>query len=512
MTGAPLPVDPAGDVSFLAGEPLLAGLSSRYLRAHGIVPVRLPDGPLVLATTRPENADAIALVCATLGAEADALPRLPATAEEIAALLPEDDAAAAPPADAPSETARAGGRGEEDVERLLDLARNAPIVNLLNDLIEMACQAKATDIHCEPEQGECRVRVRVDGLLRVLRVLPLQQARPLVSRIKILAGLDIAERRLPQDGRMTHQAGNQELDIRVATMPTVWGEAAILRLLDHRRRLVGLDGLGLAGDQVTTLARHLAAPHGLVIVTGPTGSGKTTTLAAGLGALDRATRKVLTVEDPVEYEIAGVAQTQVRPQIGLTFATALRAFLRQDPDVIMVGEMRDGETARIGIQASLTGHLVLTTLHTNTAAAAIPRLVDLGVESYLVAASLRCVVGQRLVRVLCPHCKVRQPLTARGIAEDPRLLALDLRAGDEIHHPAGCVRCAGSGYAGRLGVFEMLEVTEALRALILAGASDREIEAAARQNGMSTMLEDGIAKIRAGITSVDEVLRVTAVM
>lgn len=509
--------EPGIEPATVPGTPLrgvfVGSFSPRYLRDHGVLPLTGPKGAITLAVTLPEDAEAIGLVCATLGFSPDAVPRLPVTAEEIEAALPEAGSGHAGDVqeDGSSPVAGDGGRGDDDIEQLRDLASNAPVVRLLNDVFEAAVQAKATDIHCEPSQQGMRVRIRVDGLLRNLRLLQPDLARPLVSRVKILAGLDIAERRLPQDGRMRHVVDGHDFDVRVATMPTVNGETAILRLLDQRRRLIGLDGLGLDPAGVATIAAHLAAPHGLVIVTGPTGSGKTTTLASALATLDRATRKVLTVEDPVEYEIDGVAQTQVRPQIGLTFASALRAFLRQDPDVIMVGEMRDGETARIGIQASLTGHLVMTTLHTNTAAAAIPRLTDLGVEPYLVAASLRCIVGQRLVRALCPHCKVARQLTPRYLAEDARPMAIGLEPGETIFEPVGCSRCGGSGYAGRIGVFEILTATDAIRSLIIAGAPEQDVEEAARREGMATMVEDGVRKIRDGLTSVDEVLRVTAI-
>jgi len=499
----------AGDPGASDWEPAPGRLSLRYLRQQGILPVVLSSGEMGLAVREPVDQAAIDLVCATLGLSADRVHRFAITADELAARLPEEPRADDAAADDAVPLRSSGS--EDDVEALRDLASNAPVVRLLNDIFEGAAHAKATDIHLEPARGNLKVRIRVDGLLRTVRTLPGEMARPLVSRVKILAGLDIAERRLPQDGRMRHSVDNADYDVRVATMPTAHGETAILRLLDQRRRLVTLDALGLAGPKAGRLADHLEAPHGLVIVTGPTGSGKTTTLASALARIDRATRKVLTIEDPIEYEIDGVAQSQVRPQIGLTYAAALRAFLRQDPDVIMVGEMRDGETAKIGIQASLTGHLVMTTLHTNTAAAAIPRLTDLGVEPYLVAACLRCVIGQRLVRMLCPHCRRTETLTAERVADDGRPLLLGLRIGEEIGVPVGCPRCGGSGYSGRLGIFEILDATAAVRELIVAGASEQVIETAARQEGMTTMIEDGADKVRAGLTSVDEVMRVAAV-
>jgi general secretion pathway protein E len=377
-------------------------------------------------------------------------------------------------------------------------------------LFERAVEYRATDIHIEPFRGALQVRLRVDGLLRPVPPPPADMARAIVSRVKILAGLNIAERRLPQDGRARVRVGNLDLDLRVATMPTAHGEAAILRVLERNQRLLDFSRLGFSPRDRAILERHLDAPHGLVIVTGPTGSGKTTTLASALARLNSPIRKILTIEDPIEYEIAGVNQTQVKPAIGLTFATALRSFLRQDPDVIMVGEMRDGETAKIGIQASLTGHLVLTTLHTNTAAAAVTRLMDMGVESFLLASTIRCIVGQRLVRVLCPDCRGTVTLDHATLSRDPRSAALGLRAGEKVGVPVGCERCSGSGYRGRQGVFEVLEVTDKIRRLIGTAADDAAIEREARAEGMTTMIEDGLAKCRAGLTSLEEILRVTA--
>jgi general secretion pathway protein E len=377
-------------------------------------------------------------------------------------------------------------------------------------MFETAVEYRATDIHIEPFRGTLQVRLRVDGLLRQIPAPPADMARAIISRVKILAGLNIAERRLPQDGRARIRVGRADLDLRVATMPTAHGEAAILRVLERNPRLLDLTRLGLGTRDREIVSHHLEAPHGLIIVAGPTGSGKTTTLASALAMLNSPIRKILTIEDPIEYEIAGVNQSQVKPAIGLTFASALRAFLRQDPDVIMVGEMRDGETAKIGIQASLTGHLVLTTLHTNTAAASVTRLLDMGVESFLLASTVRCIIGQRLVRVLCPDCRRMAPVDAERLAREPRFVALGIKAGESVGEPVGCGRCAGSGYRGRQGVFEVLEVTDPVRRLIGARADDAAIERASRDQGMTTIIEDGLAKCRAGVTSVDEILRVTA--
>ena len=294
-------------------------------------------------------------------------------------------------------------------------------------------------------------------------------------------------------------------------MPTQHGESAVIRLLPRDRGVLSIDKLGCSRSDETTLKRLLALPHGMIVVTGPTGSGKTTTLATLLSILNEPTRKILTIEDPVEYEIAGVNQSQAKPAIGLTFAAALRAFVRQDPDVIMVGEVRDAETAHIAIHAALTGHLVLTTLHTETAAAAVPRLIDLGVESFLLRSTLRAVIAQRLVRQLCERCKTQRRLTPADLAADPRLDALGLKAGEGVFDAVGCERCGGAGYRGRLGVFEILEISDEVRHLVAAGADSNAIDRAAINAGMTTMVDDGVAKCRAGITSAAELLRVTTI-
>jgi general secretion pathway protein E len=332
-----------------------------------------------------------------------------------------------------------------------------------------------------------------------------------ISRIKIVANLNIAERRLPQDGAARLRAGRADIDIRVAIMPTQHGESAVIRILPKDRGLLVVEKLGFSSPDETTLRRLLKLPHGMIVVTGPTGSGKTTTLATVLSILNEPIRKILTIEDPVEYEIPGINQSQVKPAIGLTFAAALRSFVRQDPDVIMVGEIRDTETAHVAVHAALTGHLVLTTLHTETAAAAVPRLLDLGVEGYLLRSVLRAVVAQRLVRQLCERCKSSRVLQDDDLAEDPRLITFGFRCGDVIHEPSGCERCGGTGYRGRLGVFEVLELSSGLRELIGEKTDGLKIDEMAIRGGMTTMLDDGIAKCRVGLTSPAEILRVTTI-
>ncbi|WP_296655180.1 type II secretion system ATPase GspE [Paraburkholderia sp.] len=380
-----------------------------------------------------------------------------------------------------------------EVEDLLESEDDAPIIRMINALLTQAAREQASDIHIEPFENASVVRFRVDGTLRDV-VRPKKALHgALISRIKIMAQLDIAEKRLPQDGRITLRVGGRPVDVRVSTLPTGHGERAVLRLLEKDAQRLNLSALGMAGDILKQFDRLIAKPHGIVLVTGPTGSGKTTTLYASMSRLETAATNIMTVEDPIEYDLPGIGQTQVNERIGMTFARALRSILRQDPDVIMIGEIRDLETAQIAVQASLTGHLVLATLHTNDAASAVTRLTDMGVEPYLLASSLLGVLAQRLVRQLCPHCKEERE-------EDD---------GKKRWHPVGCDRCGHSGYAGRRGVYELLLIDEPIRALIHRHAADAEIFAAGCAQGMRTLRDDGERWIDAGTTSLEEVLRVT---
>jgi general secretion pathway protein E len=384
------------------------------------------------------------------------------------------------------------------------------VVRAVDDFLRLAAEQRATDLHIEPFAGALQVRLRIDGMLKAIAAPPLSMAKGILSRLKIIAGLNITERRMPQDGRARVVINGAEIDLRIATMPTMHGESAVVRLLRKGSGVASLDELGFSPREDAILRGALHAPFGMIIVTGPTGSGKTTTLAASLAEINEGSRKILTIEDPIEYQIPGINQTQVHPAIGLTFASALRSFLRHDPDVIMVGEMRDAETAHIGVHAALTGHLVLTTLHTNTAAGAIPRLIDMGVESFLLSSSVRAIVGQRLVRILCEHCKEPHALTAADLADDHRYSALGFAPGEVVHRPKGCEWCAFTGFRGRKGVFEVLEVSPTVRRAIGPKTDTVELEEVARSAGMTTMTEDGTAKCRAGVTTIDEVFRVTA--
>lgn len=494
---------PRGSFAAIAERRALGdGLSLRFLRDSRIYPFDDGDGPTV-AVCDPSDEAALDAVGLALGAA----PGVVVVSFEEIDLLFEQHAGARPDSHATASAPDADH--SETLEALQDLARGAPIVRTIDQLLERAIETGATDIHLETGREEVRVRLRVDGRLRIDQTLPKHLAAGLISRVKILAGLDIAERRLPQDGRANVRVGRAEADLRVAVMPTMYGETAVLRILLKDSKLLDFDRLGLSPHDRTTFERLLAEPHGIVIVTGPTGSGKTTTLATAMAALNEPSRKIVTVEDPIEYQIPGVHQTQIKPAIGLTFATALRSFLRHDPDVIMVGEMRDRETAAVGAQAALTGHLVLTTLHTNTAADAVIRLADLGVEPYLIGAALRGVLGQRLVRRLCDRCKrpdARADDEARSLA---RSRGLTIAADAAFHRAVGCAACGQSGYRGRFGVFEALRVDDEVRALVREKPDPSRVLQAAQDAGMTTMLQDGVWKAGRGMTTVDEVLRAT---
>jgi general secretion pathway protein E len=387
------------------------------------------------------------------------------------------------------------------------LASDAPVVRAVNSLIARASEAQASDIHIEPTESAIKVRFRVDGALRDEETLPAHLKSALVSRIKVMSGLNIAERRLPQDGRLRLAVRGQEIDFRVATSPTIHGEAVVLRILDRSNLALEFDKLGFDEELLVRYRRVLAQPHGILLVTGPTGSGKTTTLYASLATLNTSERKILTIEDPIEYRLAGINQVQVKPQIGLDFAAALRSFLRQDPDVMMVGEIRDLETAQVAIQSALTGHMILSTLHTNTAASSVTRLLDMGVEPFLITSTLNAVLAQRLVRRLCPQCRTATVLSREAIAS----LGLDPATMDgmKFYKPHGCDACSNTGFRGRIALFELLEMDEEISRLILVRAEAREVQRAAVDAGMRLMLADGIAKAQAGLTTVEEILRVT---
>ena len=483
----------------------LAGLiSSAFLREARVLPLALEADRLVVAMAEPVDQSTIEALKMAAGRDVE-LRILPETEIQngLERLF----------ADGKTEFQRivedaAPDVGEEDADRLKDLASEAPVVRLVTHLIEEAVRQRASDLHIEPFPDRLAVRLRVDGVLRDLPPPPVRLARAVVSRIKIIANLNISERRLPQDGRVPYAFAGRALDLRVSTIPTIHGESVVIRLLDNTAGARSLAGLGLRQAHEAQLNRLMTLPNGMILVTGPTGSGKTTTLYSALSLVDASLRKVLTIEDPVEYHMARVNQIQVKPQIGLSFATILRSLVRQDPDVIMVGEMRDAETADIAVHAALTGHLVLSTLHTNSAAGAIVRLLDMGVEPFLLTSSVRAVIGQRLVRTLCHRCRRAQPASAE---EHRALRSCGLDGVDAlmVFRPVGCDQCGGTGYLGRIGLFEVLVLDEPTRTLTLARAGADSIEAVAREGGMETMLQDGLRKVLEGWTTLEEVRRVT---
>lgn len=397
---------------------------------------------------------------------------------------------------------------EEQIQHLKDLASEAPVIRLVNLMIARAVESRASDIHIEPFENRLKVRYRVDGVLREVESPPSRLSAAVISRIKIMAKLNIAERRLPQDGRIQLRAQGKEIDLRVSTVPTLWGESVVMRILDKASVVLDFPALGFSPRTLKRFLDILHLPHGIILVTGPTGSGKTTTLYTALQTLNTPERKILTVEDPVEYQLEGINQIQVKPQINLNFANALRAIVRQDPDVIMIGEMRDLETAGIAVQSALTGHLVLSTLHTNDAAGSITRLLDMGVDDYLLTSTINGILAQRLVRLLCTHC--RQPYPALPeLVDELRLQRFSTTPTITLYKGVGCEHCGGTGYRGRAAIMEFLVMSDPLRRLVLKHADATTLQLEAQKEHMDTMYEDGLSKAVAGVTTLEEVMRVT---
>ncbi len=484
-----------------AADPLHADrLTAKFLRNARALPVAEEDGHLLVAVADPLDDFTPAAIGAATGRPVSLLIGVPIELDAALDRLYSDTGPAA-------DTAEPGGEPlEEDAERLKDLASEAPVIRLVNQVIARAVETQASDIHIEPFEDRLRIRYRYDGVLHEADSPPARLTAAITSRIKIMARLDIAERRLPQDGRIKLAVRGTEIDFRVSTIPSLHGETVVLRVLDRSTVAFDYARLGLAAPVVAKVDKALNLPNGIVLVTGPTGSGKTTTLYTGLLSLNSVARKVVTVEDPIEYQLAGVNQIQVKPAIGLTFATLLRSILRQDPDVIMVGEIRDLETAQIAVQAALTGHLVLSTVHTNSAAATISRLRDMGLEDYLMTAVLRGVLAQRLVRRLCPHCAQE----GDAAPELVRRFDLERRTGGRpirLWHPVGCAQCRSTGYRGRQAIAEFLQPTPEIERLIFTRAEHTEIERAAVAAGMVTMFDAGLDAALAGQTTIEEVVR-----
>ncbi|MBI2157401.1 MAG: type II secretion system ATPase GspE [Candidatus Rokubacteria bacterium] len=484
--------------------PIVKNLSPKYLRQYAVCPVSVEGGVLTVATAEPLNpvvADDLrqstGLAVKVVVSPADAI---------LEAIDRTYDGAASPlQRIVEGMEDERGAEGEEDVNQLRDMAFEAPVVRLVNLLIENAIGAEASDIHIEPFEDTLRIRYRLDGILFDQEAPPRRLQAAVTSRVKLMAEMNIAERRLPQDGRIRVTLRGRRVDIRVSTIPTVHGESIVMRLLDRQSVFLSLEKLGFASGMLARFEALIKRPHGIILVTGPTGSGKTTTLYGALDKINSPDRKIITVEDPVEYQLKGVNQIPVKPKIGLTFATGLRHIVRQDPDVILIGEIRDLETAEIAIQASLTGHLVFSTLHTNDAPGAITRLQDMGVEPYLVASTLEAVLAQRLVRRICAACRVPDAPSAADLSA----LGLEVAAGTQLWRGRGCDECRGTGYRGRTGIYELFAVTEEARSLILRRAPSRDIRRVAVEGGMVTLRLDGWAKACEGVTTVEEILRVT---
>ena len=399
--------------------------------------------------------------------------------------------------------------GEEDLAHLKDLASEAPVIKMVNLIMQRAIETKASDIHIEPFEQSLKIRLRIDGVLQEIDAPNVKSTAAVISRIKIMAKLNIAERRLPQDGRIKVQMIGKELDLRVSTIPTMHGESVVIRLLDKENTVLDFAALGFAGRHLQQFIDVLSQPHGIILITGPTGSGKSTTMYAALKQLNTPERKIITVEDPVEYQMEGINQIQAKPQIGLTFASALRSIVRQDPDVIMIGEMRDLETARIAVQSALTGHLVLSTLHTNDAAGGITRLLDMGLEEYLLTSTVNGILAQRLIRKLCPSCK-KGAIAAPEIVKKLRLQRFAPKGDIVLYQPIGCSACSHTGYRGRLAIIEFLPMTDPIRKLIMAHEEAGTIQKLAITQGMQTLYENGLVKVIEGITTLEEVMRVTS--
>ncbi len=484
--------------------PVVKTLSAKYLRQYTVCPVSIENGLLTVAIADPLNAVVLDDLRQFTGL---AVKLVVSSAEAITEAIDRTYDGAATPLQRIVEGMEdeRKGEGEEDVNQLRDMAFEAPVVRLVNLLIENAIAAQASDIHIEPFEDTLRIRYRLDGILFDQEAPPRRLQAAVTSRIKLMAEMNIAERRLPQDGRIRVTVPGRRVDIRVSTIPTIHGESIVMRLLDRSSVFLALEKLGFAPGTLRHFESLIKRPHGIVLVTGPTGSGKTTTLYGALDKINLPDRKIITVEDPVEYQLKGVNQIPVKPKIGLTFATGLRHIVRQDPDVILIGEIRDLETAEIAIQAALTGHLVFSTLHTNDAPGAITRLQDMGVEAYLVASVLEGVLAQRLVRRICTACRVPDTPSAA----DLEALGIEGAADRQLYRGRGCDECRGTGYRGRTGIYELFPITEEARSLILRRAPTRDIRRHAIEGGMVTLRMDGWLKAGEGVTTVEEILRVT---
>jgi general secretion pathway protein E len=478
-----------------AVSPETEKLSARFLRQSRVFPLALRDSTLTLAMADPLDFETIAAVHSSTGLKVET-----ALAVEQEILDAVDRHYGAQAQGASSTTYEADmAEASDNLEHLRDMASEAPVIRMLNAMIAQAVEKRASDIHIEPFEKEFRVRYRVDGVLYQQESPPREMKAAIISRVKLMARLNIAERRMPQDGRIKIKTLGRDVDLRVSTLPTLFGESVVMRLLDRSAGdFYDLRKLGFDDHMLARMEHYTSMPHGIFLVTGPTGSGKSTTLYSALKRLNQADKKIITIEDPVEYQMDGINQLHVNPQIELTFAKGLRHIVRQDPDVIMVGEIRDRETADVAIRAALTGHFVFSTLHTNDAPSAVTRLTDMGVENYLISSSLVAVLAQRLFRVICPNCRVP---AERHLTPEADMI--------ETFRGAGCDRCFGTGFKGRMGIFELMELNEEMRKKIVANDDAVELTKSARRNGMRNLREDGWMKVRNGVTTAREVMRVT---
>ncbi|MBI5816331.1 MAG: type II secretion system ATPase GspE [Nitrospinae bacterium] len=499
----------AVDVKSLDPE-LVARTPFQFARDNILLPLKLEEGRLVVATGRPDDPRPMADLRLIYGVPVEAV------ATDLDGLMDAINKAYDMSAGSANEI-MSDIAGEADLsaivhdlpEDLLETSAEAPVIRLVNSILVQSAKEKASDIHIEPYERDLAVRFRIDGTLRNVVKPPKKFQSLIVSRIKIMAGLDIAEKRLPQDGRLKIVIAGKEIDVRVSVIPTSHGERVVMRLLDKSTMLVGFGQLGMPADVRDVIEKLIRSPHGIILVSGPTGSGKTTTLYSALSSINSPDKNIITVEDPVEYQLGGIGQMQVNAKVGLTFASGLRSILRQDPDVIMVGEIRDRETAQIAVQAALTGHLVFSTIHTNDAAGAVTRLVDMGIEPFLISSSLTASLAQRLVRSLCPACRKQYKPSDEHFAK----LGVDRGrfAPDTVfYHPAGCAECANSGYKGRLGIFEVLLIDDEIRSLITQRADASMIRRAAAAKGFKSMREQAAESVMSGATSLEEVVRVTS--
>ncbi len=483
------------------------GVSLNYMRTAELIPLQQDEQKLVVAMAHPQDGFARQALSMATGKQIEALLGLPSEIRQHIERL------------YGNETQKKTAEHEEefefstnhdnldDIEHLKDMASEAPVIRIVNQIMTNAMGQRASDIHIEPFESHLKVRYRIDGVIHEVESPPAALTPAIISRIKLMARLNIAERRLPQDGRIQMRAQGKEIDMRVSTVPTMHGESVVMRLLDKHSVKLDLKTLGFSDDNYQKLQKQLEAPHGVILVTGPTGSGKTTTLYAALTQLNTPENKILTVEDPVEYELEGINQIQANPKIGLTFADALRSIVRQDPDIIMIGEMRDVETARIAIQSALTGHLVLSTLHTNDAASGITRLLDMGLEDYLLTSTINGILAQRLVRRLCPQCRESHEVLPE-IEQELGLRQYQAEGDLRLWHAKGCPACGHTGYKGRSAIHELLVMDDPLRRQILKHEDAGVLQEQARKNGMRTMYEDGLLKALKGVTTLEEVLRV----